>query len=119
MFRLIHAERAQFPVAVSCRILGVSRSGYYRWLEARPSRQAQSDARLSAKVKAIHREHVGRYGSPRVQRELAARGHRVSRKRVARLMRQQGLRGRVPRRFRLPPRVSHRPQPASTSIPLN
>lgn len=100
MFRLIHAERAQFPVAMSCRILGVSRSGYYRWLEAKPSRQAKSDARLSAEVKAIHREHVGRYGSPRVQRELAARGHRVSRKRVARLMRQQGLRGRVPRRFR-------------------
>lgn len=100
MFRLIHAERAQFPVAMSCRILGVSRSGYYRWLDAKPSRQAKSDARLSAEVKAIHREHVGRYGSPRVQRELAARGHRVSRKRVARLMRQQGLRGRVPRRFR-------------------
>jgi putative transposase len=100
MFRLIHAERAQFPVAVSCRILGVSRSGYYRWLDAKPSGQAQSDARLAAEVKEIHREHVGRYGSPRVQRELAARGHRVSRKRVARLMRQQGLRGRMPRRFR-------------------
>jgi putative transposase len=100
MFRLIHAERAQFPVAVSCRILGVSRSGYYRWLGAKPSDQVQSDARLSAEVREIYREHAGRYGSPRVQRELAARGRRVSRKRVARLMRQHGLRGRVPRRFR-------------------
>jgi transposase InsO family protein len=100
MFRLIHAERAQFPVAVSCRILGVSRSGYYRWLGAKPSEQTQSDTRLSAEVREIYREHSGRYGSPRVQRELAARGHRVSRKRVARLMQQQGLRGRVPRRFR-------------------
>lgn len=100
MFRLIHAERAQYPVAVSCRILGVSRSGYYRWLGASPSDQMQSDARLSAEVREIYREHEGRYGSPRVQRELAARGRRVSRKRVARLMRQQGLRGWVPRRFR-------------------
>jgi putative transposase len=100
MFRLIHAERAQFPVAVSCQILGVSRSGYYRWLGAKPSGQTQSDAQLSAEVKEIYREHAGRYGSPRVQRELAARGRRVSRKRVARLMQQQGLRGRVPRRFR-------------------
>ena len=100
MFQLIRAEREELPVALACRILGVSRSGYYRWLRAKPSGQALSDARLGAEVREIHREHAGRYGSPRVQRELAARGRPVSRKRVARLMRQQGLRGRTPRRFR-------------------
>lgn len=100
MFQLVHAERDQFPVAVSCRILGVSRSGYYRWARSSPSLQARADVRLAAEVQDIHREHRGRYGSPRVHRELRARGCRISRKRVARLMRQAGLCGRAPRRFR-------------------
>ncbi len=64
------------------------------------SKRSKRDAQLAAEVRAIHREHKGRYGSPRVHRELRERGHRVGRKRVARLMRQQGLRGRSPRRFR-------------------
>jgi putative transposase len=100
MFQLVHAERALFPVAFSCRVLGVSRSGYYQWARSSPSSRAQADVRLSAEVRDIHREHRGRYGSPRVHRELRARGRRVSRKRVARLMQQEGLCGRAPRRFR-------------------
>ena len=100
MFELVHAERARFSVAFSCRVLGVSRSGYYRWARSSPSPRAQADVRLSAEVRDIHREHRGRYGSPRVHRELRARGRRLSRKRVARLMRQEGLCGRAPRRFR-------------------
>jgi putative transposase len=100
MFQLVHAERALFPIALSCRILGVSRSGYYRWARSSPSSQARADVRLAAEVQDIHREHRGRYGSPRVHRELRARGRRISRKRVARLMRQAGLCGRAPRRFR-------------------
>lgn len=100
MFRLIHAERARFRVAFSCRVLGVSRSGYYRWAQSSPSPRAQADVRLAAEVRDVHREHRGRYGSPRVHQELRARGRRVSRKRVARLMRQEGLCGRAPRRFR-------------------
>jgi len=100
MFELIHAERVRFPVAFSCRVLCVSRSGYYRWRQApRSSRQA-SDARLAANVRAIHREHKGRYGSPRIHQELRAKGQRVGRKRVARIMQEQGLRGWKPRRFR-------------------
>ena len=100
MFELIHAERDNFAVAFCCRVLGVSRSGYYRWRQASPSARKLADARLAAEVKDIHREHRGRYGSPRVHRELRARGRRVARKRVARLMRQNGLCARAPRRFR-------------------
>lgn len=100
MFELVHAERANFPVAFSCRVLGVSRSGYYQWRRSTPSARARADQVLSAEVREIHGEHKGRYGSPRVHRELRARGHRVGRKRVARLMREQGLCGRSPRRFR-------------------
>lgn len=100
MFELVHAERANSPVAVSCRALGVSRSGYYRWAKSEPSAQTREDAVLATHVRDIHREHKGRYGSPRIHRELRGRGHRVGRKRVARLMREQGLQGRRKRRFR-------------------
>jgi transposase InsO family protein len=78
----------------------VSRSGYYGWRDAEPSDRAHSDALLAAEIRSIHREHKGRYGSPRVHRELREGGRRVGRKRVARLMREQSLQGRTPRRFR-------------------
>jgi putative transposase len=100
MFKLVHAERGKFPVSFCCRVLGVSRSGYYQWRQSRRSARSRADSRLSTNVRSIHREHKGRYGSPRIHLELRARGIRVGRKRVARLMRQQGLRGWTPRRFR-------------------
>lgn len=108
MFELVHAERENYPVAFACSVLGVSRSGYYRWTGAKPSRRALSDAKLSAEVQEIFGEHKGRYGSPRVHCELSARGRRVGRKRVARLMRQHGLRGHTPRRFRRTTDSRHR-----------
>ena len=100
MFELVHAERAYYPIAFSCRVLGVSRSGYYRWFGVGPSQRAQDDVKLTVEVRQIYRENKGRYGSPRVHRELRDRGCRVGRKRVARLMRQEGLVGYTPRRFR-------------------
>jgi putative transposase len=100
MFELVHAERVKLPVAVSCRALGVSRSGYYRWVTSEPSARVREDAVLATHVRDIHREHKGRYGSPRIHRELRGRGYRVGRKRVARLMCEEGLQGRRKRRFR-------------------
>lgn len=100
MYRFIHEEKATFPVAFCCRVLGVARSGYYRWVNAKPSERSIEDGVLAAEVRSIHTEHKARYGSPRIHRELRVRGHRVGRKRVARLMSSQGLRGRMPRRFR-------------------
>lgn len=108
MFELVHAERARLPVSFSCRVLGVSRSGYYRWCSATPSERTQADGMLAAHIRDIHREHKGRYGSPRVHRDLRARGLRVGRKRVARLMRLQGLKGCKPRRFRRTTDSCHR-----------
>ncbi len=100
MYELIHAERASFPVSFSCRVGGVSRSGYYRWRKAELSARARSDVELTAEIEEIHTEHKGRYGSPRIHRELRGRGRRVGRRRVARLMREKGLKGRIRRRFR-------------------
>ena len=99
MFELIHAER-DVSVARACRVLGVSRSGYYKWREARPSARTLEDVALAAEVKVVFEEHRGRYGAPRVRRALRRKGPRPSKKRVARVMRALGLRAHAPRRYR-------------------
>jgi putative transposase len=92
-FRLIEAERASFSVPLMCRTLGVSRSGYYDWKGRPPSRRSREDAALTERIREIHHRSRATYGSPRVHAELRAIGIRCSRKRVARLMRKEGLRG--------------------------
>lgn len=100
-FAFIAAERASYPVRVLCRTLEVSRAGFYAWRTRRPALRTQQDQQLGVEVQAIHAECRQRYGSPRVHAELRARGHRVGRKRVARLMRHHGLCARRRRRFRI------------------
>ncbi len=99
-FAFIAAEKACFPVALMCRILAVSRAGFYAWGRRPPARRTRQDGSLAVAVAAIYAEHHGRYGSPRVQMELRERGQRSGRKRIARLMRAQGLRARPRRRYR-------------------
>lgn len=89
-----------FPVVFMCEQLGVSRSGFYDWCRRRPCDRDLSDAELTEKVRELHDRLPGRPGVRRVWAELAAEGWRVGRKRVWRLMRAAGLRGRIPRRFR-------------------
>jgi putative transposase len=100
MYELIHAEREAIPVSRACRVLDVSRSGYYQWLHAEPSRRDIDDAVLAAEIAEVFQEHRGRYGAPRIRRALRRRGPRPSKKRVARVMRVLGLRAHTPRRFR-------------------
>jgi len=84
-----------------CKVLGVSRSGYYAWLGRGPSWRARRDAKLLTRIETIHRESRGTYGAPRVHAELVlGDGVRCSQKRVARLMRQAGLVGAQRRRRR-------------------
>jgi len=100
VYGLIHAERENIPVAQACRVLGVSRSGYYRWLKAPRSARALDDTVLGAEITEVFHQHRGRYGAPRIRRALVRRGARPSKKRVARVMRKLGLRAHTPRRFR-------------------
>lgn len=93
-FAFVDAEKARVPVQVLCRALRVSPSGYYAWKRRSPSRRAQRDQRLGVLVGEAHARSRRTYGSPRVHAELRAQGERVSRKRVIRLMKAQGLRGR-------------------------
>jgi transposase InsO family protein len=106
-FQLIEAEKAHYPVAVLCEVLGVSRSGFYAWQGREPCARAKADAHLGTVVAAAHRSSRGRYGSPRVHAELRARGTHVGRKRVARLMRERGLVGRRKRAFRRTTESNH------------
>ena len=92
-------NRAAFPIATMCRLLGVSPSGYYAWTERRPSRRSQADAALVAEIRAAHAASRGIYGAPRIHVDLAAKGIRVGRKRVARLMSAAGLAGVSRRKF--------------------
>ncbi len=98
-FEFIDAQKALFPVEFMCEQLGVSRSGYYAWKQRPECERDKADQALAEVVTQVHQESRGRYGSPRVHAELRARGQRVGRKRVARLMSQRGLVARKKRRF--------------------
>jgi putative transposase len=76
-----------------CRVLEVSTSGYYKWRKREPSKRAQEDQVLTEKIKQVHVQSRGTYGSPRVHAELQEEGVRVGVNRVARLMREAGIRG--------------------------
>ena len=95
------AHRAEFSIAAMCRVLRVSRSGYYAWLQ-RPSvsRWHRADAALVPQIQSIHQDSRGVYGAPRIQAELRARGLIAGRHRLTRLMSEQGLRGVSRRRHR-------------------
>lgn len=101
-FRFISAHRATFSVKRLCRILAVSRSGFYRWACSEPVRQARTvvEDALAEQIKAVHADSGGAYGSPRVTVELRAQGVRVNHKRVERIMRRHDVVGRHLRRRR-------------------
>lgn len=96
-----------------CRALGVSRSGYYAWRKRGRSARAEADARLRVDIRAAHERGRRTYGSPRVHRELRAAGIRCGKKRIERLMREDGLRARRPRRFRTTTTDSRHPFPTA------
>ncbi len=120
IFRFIDAERACLPVALLCRMLGISRSGYYAWRSRPPSlKRSREDATLIAKIHEIHRRSRETYGSPRVHAELRALGTRCSRKRVERLMRQTGLQGCMRGRRKGTTRRGKRAAPAEDLVKRN
>lgn len=78
-----------------CDLYGVSRSGYYKWRNRKPSKRDREDEQLLTKIHEIHHESKGTYGSPRIHAELQDQGHKIGENRVARLMQIDGIRGRV------------------------
>jgi putative transposase len=114
-FAFIHTEKAQWPIEVQCEVFEVSRSGYYAWVTRRASPREVEDAALIVEIKAAHKTGRGAYGSPRVHRELRAKGRRIGRKRVERLMREEGIVARKKRRFRRTTDSNH-PHPIAPNV---
>jgi putative transposase len=98
-FAFIRDHREEFPVELSCQVLGVSRSGYYAWSRRAPSEASRRRTELTEQIRQIHGESREVYGAPRVHQELLARGVPCAKNTVAKLMRQKGLRSKAVRRF--------------------
>ena len=103
------------PVTTLCRILRISRSGYYAWCERPESAHARQDRQLRVRVQASFEASRQRYGSPRVWEDLVEDGIHVSRKRVVRLMQEQGLRARARKRFKSTTMSDH-DQPVAANL---
>lgn len=106
-YEFICAEKAIHSVKLMCEVLAVSRSGYYAW-KARPaSRRAQEDEQLLLEVRKVYVKHRGRYGSPRVCREIRKGPLQPGRHRIARLMRENGIVARPKKRYRVTTQSGH------------
>src|SRR5262249_10436341 len=99
-FSFIHAEKASFPVAALCRVLGVTRQGYYASIKRPSSARAVEETRLRERLRELHVESRQTYGSPRMLRALRAEGVRVGKRRIERALRALELRVTLRRRFR-------------------
>jgi len=100
---VIDAEKDDYPIRLMCTLLGISRSGYYAWKEREPSMRAREEENLKSEILEIHRQSRGTYGSPRIHNELnktRPQEQTINRKRVERIMREEGLCGRNKRRTR-------------------
>jgi len=107
-FHFIRTEKANYPVTVLCRVLKVSKSGFYAWGKRAVSERTKADEELTQRITVIHKSSRGTYGSPRIYAELKEKKFAVSRKRIARLMREHGIVGKAPRRFRCTTDSQHR-----------
>lgn len=108
--------KGEHPIRMLCELLNVSPSGYYRWRQHRPSTRQHEDAAIGAKVAASHRASRGTYGAPRILVDLQEAGTRTSKRRCARLMREQGLRGRKKHRRRPRTTDSRHAEPVAENL---
>jgi len=117
-YRFIEAEKAGFPVGLLCRILQVSRSGYYGWRQRPMSAREQANRRLEFKIRTLHRASRHTYGSPRIRDALRDAGEACGKHRVARIMHQAGIRARTVRTFKATTNSKHRHPVAENLLAL-
>ena len=114
-FAWIEERRAEWPVMTLCRVLEVSRAGFYAWRSREPSEAQTRRATLTEQVTRIHAEAKARYGSPRMQAELVGRGHACCVNTVARVMREAGIAAKTKRKFRQTTDSNH-PHPVAENV---
>ena len=115
-YAVITRHRDEFAVRLMCRVLEVTPSGYYAFLKRPASWRAVMDDVLMARVRVVHAASGDTYGAPRVLHELKAEGWPTSQKRVARLMRQEGLVARSPKRRRITTTDSNHAEPIAPNL---
>jgi putative transposase len=115
-FAFIHAEKAMFPVAALCRVFGVTRQGYYAYASRKPGKRQADNEALRERLKTLHVESRGTYGSPRMQQALRVEGVHVGKRRVEQTMRSLGLFARMRRRFRVTTKANPAHAPASNVL---
>lgn len=106
-YRFIETNRQQWPIRLMCDVLNVWPAGYYAWRDRDTSLQQQRRDVLTVNIQTIHQEVKARYGSPRIHAELIARGHACCVNTVAKLMRDDGIRARTARKFRVTTDSNH------------
>jgi transposase InsO family protein len=104
---MIRRQEENHAVALMCRVLKVSRSGYYDWRNRPLSARAQANQRLTDDIRRIHQEHKGRVGAPRVTRHLHEEGQHVGKNRVAHLMNSEGLRAKAAHKYKATTNSNH------------
>lgn len=114
-YTFIEAHRATFAVQPMCKVLQVSRSGYYAWRSRPVSRREMANQELMAQIRVVHGESYETYGSPRIYRELDGKGIRCSENRVARLMRQHGIAAKQTKRYKVTTKAN-RKYPAAPNL---
>jgi len=118
-YAFIKAHRNAWPVGLMAGMLAVSVSGFYAWLKRGKSKRAQNDEVLTEKIVMFHCGSRFTYGSPRIHKDLKATGHKVGRKRVARLMSAASLRGKTKRRFKTTTTSQHSRPKAENLVKQN
>lgn len=103
----MHQERRWYPTDLLCRALRISRAAYYAWLRGRGRQREQADALLLKDIRRVYGDHDRNYGSPRVYRELRTTGVSCSKARVERLMRDNGLRAKQAKKFKVTTNSKH------------
>ena len=107
-FAFVSEKKVAFPIAVLCRVMGVSSSGFYASQRRPTSPRAMSDAALSVQILASHEASQQTYGSPRIREDLIGLGQRVGRNRITRIMRERQLKVRTRRKFRVTTDSKHK-----------
>lgn len=115
-YAFIEDHRTTWPIAIQCRVLAVSRSGYYQWRRRPVSERVKRRESLTAQIREFHVGHHASYGSPRVHRELRARGDKVNEKTVAKVMREAGIQAKSQRQFRVTTTDSNHTQPVAENV---
>lgn len=111
-YQFIAGQRHSYPVQQLCRVLEVSASGFYGWVQRKTSRRQQANEDLTGRIRVIHETSRQTYGYRRVHAEVCASGERVGQHRIARLMKRMGLKTRCRRRFRITTHADEKPTPA-------